>query len=59
LNQKKLEETDKSIAKGEVSENFSFGGPGNHDTIGMIAIDYFGNIASGTSTNGASFKVPG
>eukprot|EP01116_Phalansterium_solitarium_P020648 TRINITY_DN6147_c0_g1_i1.p1 TRINITY_DN6147_c0_g1~~TRINITY_DN6147_c0_g1_i1.p1 ORF type:complete len:369 (-),score=44.17 TRINITY_DN6147_c0_g1_i1:120-1172(-) len=32
---------------------------GNHDTIGMVAIDRDGNIASGTSTNGASHKVPG
>lgn len=31
----------------------------NHDTIGMIAIDSNGNIAGGTSTNGASHKVPG
>ena len=31
----------------------------NHDTIGMLAIDGFGNIAAGTSTNGARFKVPG
>ena len=31
----------------------------NHDTIGMIAIDKDGNIAGGTSTNGANHKVPG
>lgn len=31
----------------------------NHDTIGMIAIDAQGNIAAGTSTNGARFKIPG
>jgi len=31
----------------------------NHDTIGMLAIDYNGNIAAGTSTNGAKFKIPG
>ncbi|XP_071537975.1 N(4)-(Beta-N-acetylglucosaminyl)-L-asparaginase-like [Panulirus ornatus] len=31
----------------------------NHDTIGMIAIDSKGHIAGGTSTNGASHKVPG
>ena len=31
----------------------------SHDTIGMIAIDSKGNIASGTSTNGASHKIPG
>ncbi|KAK3741573.1 hypothetical protein QZH41_012518 [Actinostola sp. cb2023] len=31
----------------------------NHDTIGMIVIDRDGNIAGGTSTNGASYKIPG
>lgn len=31
----------------------------NHDTIGMIAINSKGSIAGGTSTNGASHKVPG
>lgn len=32
---------------------------GNHDTIGMLVIDKNGNIAAGTSTNGASHKIPG
>ena len=31
----------------------------NHDTIGMIVIDSKGNIACGTSTNGATHKIPG
>jgi N4-(beta-N-acetylglucosaminyl)-L-asparaginase len=31
----------------------------NHDTIGMIVIDEMGRIACGTSTNGASHKIPG
>ncbi|XP_041972709.1 N(4)-(Beta-N-acetylglucosaminyl)-L-asparaginase-like [Aricia agestis] len=31
----------------------------NHDTIGMIAIDKKGDVAAGTSTNGAKFKIPG
>lgn len=31
----------------------------NHDTIGMIVIDSEGNIAAGTSTNGARYKIPG
>ena len=33
--------------------------PKTHDTIGMVAIDFAGNIATGTSTNGARHKVPG
>lgn len=32
---------------------------GNHDTIALAAIDGDGHIAVGTSTNGATFKVPG
>lgn len=31
----------------------------SHDTIGMIVIDKTGNIAAGTSTNGARHKIPG
>ena len=31
----------------------------HHDTIGMVAIDSDGNIASGTTTNGANHKIPG
>ena len=31
----------------------------NHDTIGMIAIDQNGHIATGSSTNGLQFKIPG
>lgn len=34
-------------------------GEGNHDTIGMIVIDRNRNLAAGTSTNGASHKIPG
>lgn len=30
-----------------------------HDTIGMVAIDANGSIACGTSSNGASYKIPG
>ncbi len=33
--------------------------PREHDTIGMVAIDQFGRMASGTSTNGLTYKVPG
>ena len=31
----------------------------NHDTIGIIALDLKGNIAAGTSTNGARNKIQG
>ncbi|OVA04677.1 Peptidase T2 [Macleaya cordata] len=31
----------------------------NHDTISMAVIDEMGQIAVGTSTNGATFKIPG
>lgn len=31
----------------------------SHDTIGMLVLDSNGNIAGGTSTNGASHKLPG
>ncbi|XP_071452418.1 N(4)-(Beta-N-acetylglucosaminyl)-L-asparaginase-like isoform X2 [Hetaerina americana] len=49
----------KSIENNEVGDNgYSFGRY-NHDTIGMIAIDGDGNIAAGTSTNGAIHKIPG
>lgn len=30
-----------------------------YDTIAMISIDKNGSIACGTSTNGASYKIPG
>ncbi|XP_044747930.1 N(4)-(Beta-N-acetylglucosaminyl)-L-asparaginase-like isoform X2 [Coccinella septempunctata] len=31
----------------------------NHDTIGMVVMDVTGNVAAGTSSNGAKFKIPG
>lgn len=31
----------------------------NHDTISMAVIDQKGRIAAGTSTNGATYKIPG
>ncbi|KAK6105365.1 Asparaginase family protein [Brugia pahangi] len=31
----------------------------NHDTIGMIVVDFENNISAGTSTNGANHKIPG
>ncbi|KAL1461263.1 hypothetical protein WDU94_013180 [Cyamophila willieti] len=40
----------------ETNENI---GKYNHDTIGVVAIDGRGNVAAGTSTNGANHKIPG
>lgn len=31
----------------------------HHDTIGMVVLDKNGNVAAGTSTNGAKFKIVG
>lgn len=31
----------------------------NHDTIGMVVIDQYGNITAGTTTNGLNHKIPG
>lgn len=40
-------------------ESFSWSNNLNHDTIGMIALDSCGRMAVGTSTNGATHKIPG
>ena len=42
-----------------VRSRSNFGKEANHDTIGMVALDKDSHIAAGTSTNGASFKIPG
>ena len=31
----------------------------NHDTIGMVVIDQYGDITAGTTTNGLNHKIPG
>lgn len=31
----------------------------NHDTAGIVAMDSRGRIASGTTTNGLKYKIPG
>lgn len=43
----------------ETNERGSFVDRNNHDTIAMAVIDRMGHIAAGTSTNGATFKIPG
>lgn len=52
---------DTAIQKAQNHREYSVIGYGryNHDTIGMIVIDRTGNIATGTSTNGARHKIPG
>nr|CAD2192989.1 unnamed protein product [Meloidogyne enterolobii] len=40
-------------------DRFSSFNKGNHDTIGMILVDENGNVAAGTSSNGARNKIPG
>ncbi|KAJ9539761.1 hypothetical protein OSB04_026267 [Centaurea solstitialis] len=45
----------------EIAEDMKLSHVGlhNHDTISMAIFDKSGHIAVGTSTNGASFKIPG
>ncbi|ESO03549.1 hypothetical protein HELRODRAFT_79843 [Helobdella robusta] len=31
----------------------------NHDTVSIVAIDFNGSVAVGTSSNGAKYKIPG
>lgn len=45
-------------SKNDHSTTHSFN-EGNHDTIGMILVDENGNVAAGTSSNGARNKIPG
>lgn len=45
--------------KSSMNDINSLFGPDNHDTIGMVVVDKSGNVAAGTSTNGASHKIPG
>ncbi|KAL3103282.1 hypothetical protein niasHS_002468 [Heterodera schachtii] len=40
-------------------EEEAFGGSKNHDTIGIVLVDSEGNVAAGTSSNGAKNKIVG
>ncbi|XP_062185648.1 probable isoaspartyl peptidase/L-asparaginase 3 isoform X2 [Phragmites australis] len=42
-----------------INSHLKFVNRHNHDTISMAVIDKMGHIAVGTSTNGATFKIPG
>ncbi|XP_021905728.1 probable isoaspartyl peptidase/L-asparaginase 3 isoform X2 [Carica papaya] len=44
---------------GSIEYRSSLFGLRSHDTISMAVIDKVGHIAVGTSTNGATFKIPG
>ncbi|XP_053400827.1 N(4)-(Beta-N-acetylglucosaminyl)-L-asparaginase-like [Mercenaria mercenaria] len=48
----KSSDTSRDETPGMIGEN-------NHDTIGIIAIDAHGTVASGASTNGLTYKIPG
>ena len=56
---------DKWAAKGEKTNAFdpepikTQQKPGQHDTVGCIALDAAGNLCVGCSTNGREFKIPG
>ncbi|XP_015877747.3 probable isoaspartyl peptidase/L-asparaginase 3 isoform X1 [Ziziphus jujuba] len=49
----------KATLVGSIKSRPSHIGIHNHDTISMAVIDKLGQIAVGTSTNGATFKIPG
>ena len=40
-------------------ENKMPAGPGNHDTIGMLAMDTFGNMGGACTTSGMAYKMRG
>ncbi|KAE8056822.1 hypothetical protein FH972_013559 [Carpinus fangiana] len=58
-----LDLTEGTCSKAKLMETIesrsSLVGLHNHDTIAMAVIDKMGHIAVGTSTNGATFKIPG
>jgi beta-aspartyl-peptidase (threonine type) len=59
---KRLKEAQEKEAAGQ--PDLTFAGPHNgstpsHDTVGAVALDAAGNIASGTSTGGTLNKAPG
>jgi N4-(beta-N-acetylglucosaminyl)-L-asparaginase len=40
-------------------KSMSPGGPGNHDTIGMLALDSAGNLSGACTTSGMAYKMHG
>ncbi|XP_015578890.1 probable isoaspartyl peptidase/L-asparaginase 3 isoform X2 [Ricinus communis] len=55
----KEEECSQINAMGLAEPRSSHIGRHNHDTISMAVIDRMGHVAVGTSTNGATYKIPG
>ncbi|KAJ0042678.1 hypothetical protein Pint_18055 [Pistacia integerrima] len=49
----------KANLMGVIESRSSHFGLHSHDTISMAVIDKMGHVAVGTSTNGATFKIPG
>ncbi len=41
------------------AKSFTPGGPSNHDTIGMLALDVNGNLSGACTTSGLAFKMHG
>lgn len=48
-----------NVEKGAPASKNQNGGSLNHDTIGMIAIDSFGNLSGSCTTSGMGFKMRG
>jgi N4-(beta-N-acetylglucosaminyl)-L-asparaginase len=49
----------KWLKKNKPNANLKLGGNYNHDTIGMIAMDKFGQVAGSCTTSGMAFKLHG
>lgn len=53
-------ESGNAVPRSDWSDRGSYKfGPDNHDTIGMVIIDGNQQVFAGTSTNGATHKIPG
>jgi N4-(beta-N-acetylglucosaminyl)-L-asparaginase len=44
---------------GAYNKSYAPGGPDNHDTIGMLALDNSGNLSGACTTSGMAFKMHG
>lgn len=54
-----VSENDPDLNEYNIAKSYNYYNVKNHDTIGMIVIDSQNKIVAGTSTNGASHKIPG